>query len=192
MKRVIVASALASLLVGGTALAAPPINGTGTVGSCALIGKIKIKPALQTGNTAPGAIKAKAKSTSCSGGTLDGATVVSAKVKGAGTTATSDCNGLVGTQPSNLTVEIKWKVTKGSPKLATSTVTFTSQTGGITGDNHGSFDLTGSVTAGSFMGNPVSAHVETDALVADILNACGGKGIKKITFGANGASNASL
>ena len=116
----------------------------------------------------------------------------SAKVKGAGTTATSDCAGLVGTQPSNLTVEIKWKVTKGSPKLAPSTVTFTSQTGGITGDNHGSFDLTGSVTAGSFMGNPVSAHVETDVLVSDILNACNAKGVKKISFGANGASNASL
>lgn len=191
MKRMIVVAAGLIVFTSGAAMAGAPIDGTGTVGTCVETGSIKIKPALTNGGTDPGALKVKAKGT-CSGGTMDGATVASLKVKGTGTTTTSDCANLAGTTTSNLTLTIKWKVTPGSQKLNPSTLTFTSQTGGVTGDGHGQFDITGTVTAGSFNGNPVTAHVETDATVADILTACGAKGLKKITFGLNGASNSSL
>lgn len=175
----------------GTALAGPPIDGTGTVGTCSLNGSIKLKPALVTGGTSAGGVKAKAKSVTCGGGTMDGANVVSFKAKGVGTTTSNDCANLIGPQPSTLALSVKWKVSKGSPKLNASTITFTSQNGGFSGDlMHGSFALTGSVTAGSFNGNPVSVYVETDQTLTDLGTACGAKGIKKITFGLAGGSTA--
>ena len=186
MKRMILAAGMI-VITSGAAMALPPIDGTGTVGTCVETGKIKLKPALVNGGTEPGTTKVKAKGT-CSGGTLDGANVVSTKAKGSGTTTTNDCVNLIGTSASNLTLTIKWKVAPGTQKLNPSIATFTSQTGGATGDGHGSFDITGSITSGSFTGNPVTAHVETDQLVADLGAACAAKGIKKITFGLNGMS----
>jgi hypothetical protein len=190
MKRVVVAAGLAyaaALVFNSAAFAAPPIVGTGTVGTCTTEGKIKIKPGLTNGGTAPAALKIKAKSITCDGsGTGDGANVTALKGKGTGTTTSSDCANLVGAQPADISLEIKWKVAKGTPKLAPSTATFTSQTGGATGDSHGTFDVTGTITAGSFMGNPVTAHVETEQTLAEILTACGEpKGLKKISFSVN-------
>lgn len=192
MKRVVLAAGL-MVLSSGVAMAAAPIDGSGTVGTCVVSGSIKIKPALKNGNVGPAALKAKAKGKeTCSGGTGDGANVISIKAKGTATTTTSDCSGLAGTTPSTLVLTVKWKVAPGTQKVNPSTVTFTSQTGGVTGDNHGQFDLSGTVTGGSFNGNPVTAHIETDQLVLDLLNECGDKGIKKITFGLNGLSNTQL
>lgn len=179
----------AATVMTGAAMAAG-IDGTGTVGTCPVTGQIKIKPALKTGGTDPGALKVKGKGT-CSGGTMDGATIASMKVKGTGTTTSTDCVNLVGVQPADIEATVKWKVSPGSDKLNPSTIKFTSQTGGVTMDGHGSFDVTGTVTAGSFTGNPVTAHIETDLPVADILTACGAKGVKKIVF-TNPNSNVSF
>lgn len=188
MKRVVLATGLAcaaALVMNSAAFAGPPIEGTGTVGTCQVEGSIKLKPGLTNGGVPPAALKVKAKSLSCAGGTLDGANVTSIKAKGTGSTTTSDCANLVGAQPADITLEIKYKVSKGSPKLLPSTVKFTTQTGGVTGDLHGSFDVSGTVTAGSFNGAPVMAHVQTDQNLTDIGDACGGKGLKKITFTIN-------
>lgn len=175
----------------GTALAGPPADGTGTVGTCSINGSIKLKPALVTGGTSAGSVKAKAKGDGCTGGTMDGANVVSFKAKGTGTTTSNDCANLLGPQPSTISLSVKWKVSKGSPKLNASTITFSTQTGGLSGDlMHGSFALSGSVTAGSFNGNPVSVYVETDQTLTEIGTACGAKGVKKITFGLTGGSAA--
>jgi len=174
----------------GTAMAAG-IDGTGSIGTCPIIGQIKVKPALVNGGSSPANLKVKAKlSGACSGASGDGASVTSFKAKGTASTTTNNCSNLIGTTTSNLTLTVKWK---GSEKLNPSTIAFTMQTGGISSDsNHGSFDLSGTVTAGSFNGNNVTAHIETDQDLSTLGGECGGKGIKKITFGLNGASNTSL
>jgi hypothetical protein len=172
-----------------SAMAAGGIDGTGTVGTCPTAGSIAIKPALVTGGTSPNALSVKTKTpkgSACSGGTGDGANVISAASKGGGTGTTNDCATLVGSQPSNLSLTIKWKTAKGTSKLNPSTISITTQTGSIstTPANHGQFDVTGTVTAGSFSGANVSATIVTDQDVAEIGTACGGKGLKKITFGS--------
>jgi len=77
------------------------------------------------------------------------------------------------------------KTAKGTPKLNPSTVSITTQMGGISSSppNHGQFDVTGTVTAGSFLGDAVSATIITDQDLNEIGVACNGKGLKKITFG---------
>jgi hypothetical protein len=121
----------------------------------------------------------------CSGGTGDGAHVVSAKSKGTGTGMNNDCTGLVGPTTSNLMIIVKWK-TDGTVSLNPSTISITTQNGGIstTPPLHGQFDVTGTVTAGSFLGDNVSAHIVTDQDITEITAACGGKGLKKISFGS--------
>jgi len=191
MKRTILAAGLiyaATSFMTGAAMAGAPINGVGDIGTCPVIGQIKLKPALTfTASAVPIAIKAKAASSgACAGGSGDGTTVTAFKAKGTGTTMTGDtCTSLNGPSSSNLTLTVKWKVSKGSPKLNGSTITFTNQTGGTAMDGNATFDITGSVTAGSFMGNAISAHVETDQTTASLATACGAKGIKKITFSMN-------
>jgi len=175
-----------------TAAWAGGIDGTGSV-NCPDVGQIKIKPALVNGGTSADSLKIKTKSDSGCTGTGDGANVISAKGKGTGTGTTNDCGALIGPQPSNLTLTVKWKTAKGTPKLNPSTLTITSQTGTVTGTGHGEFDVTGTVTAGSFNGNNVTAQVITDqTAVTDILGACGAKGLKKITFGLKPGSDAAL
>jgi hypothetical protein len=172
---------------------AQAIDGTGAVGTCPTTGKISIKPGLVAGGTLPDALKIGTKTPKlaiCSGGTGDGAHIVSAKSKGTGTGTTNNCSTLLGPQPSNLSITVKWK-TDGTVKLNPSTITLTSQTGGIssTPPAHGSFVATGTVTAGSFTGDSVSATIVTDQDLVEISTACGtamapGKGLKKISFGA--------
>jgi hypothetical protein len=184
-------SVLVFLVGVGFLLAAPfaraggGIDGTGSVGTCPAAGKIAIKPGLVNGGTTPDTLKVKTKTpklTTCSGGTGDGAHVVSASSKGTGTGANNDCASLSGPTTSNLTLVVKWK-TDGTVSLNPSTITLTSQTGGVSG-NRGTFDVTGTVTAGSFQGDNVSAHIVTDPTLGEILTACGGKGLKKISFGS--------
>jgi hypothetical protein len=140
------------------------------------------------GGTTPDALKIGTKTPKlavCSGGTGDGAHVQSAKSKGTGTGANNDCAGLVGSQPSNLSITVKWK-TDGSVSLNPSVISITTQMGGVssTPPGHGQFDVTGTVTSGSFTGDNVSAHIVTDQDLNEILGSCGGKGLKKITFGS--------
>jgi hypothetical protein len=184
-----------------TVKAAAGVDGAGSVGTCATTGKIGLKPALvgfpNPDTSPPDTVKVQTKNPKnvvCTGTrTGDGANVVSASSKGGGTTPHSSCSALAGTTSSTLTLTVKWKTVKGTPKLNPSTITTTSQTGGVSGDGmHGTFDITGTVTAGSFTGDSVTAHVETDQLLSDVLAACNGKGIKKISFGANGASSVTI
>jgi hypothetical protein len=200
MKRTLVScSALAAgalLMVGPAHAGAPPVNGTGAVGACATTGQIKIKPALVTGGTSPTVLSVQTKPPKgvvgpCPGATVDGATVISGKAKGSGTGTTNDCTSLLGSSPSNLVLIEKWKVTKGSPKLAPSTITITSQTGGVSSSpaGHGEFIVSGTVTAGSFVGDTVTADLVTDQDVTELLTACGAKGIKKITIGVKASKD---
>jgi hypothetical protein len=173
------------LLAAPLARAGGGIDGTGSVGTCPAAGKISIKPALVNGGTLPIALKVKTKTpklTTCSGGTGDGAHVVSAASKGGGTSDNNDCASLNGNTPSNLTLTVKWK-TDGTVSLNPSTITLTSQTGGVMG-NRGTFDVTGTITAGSFNGHAVTAHIVTDQVLGEILPLCDGKGLKKISFGS--------
>jgi hypothetical protein len=169
---------------------AQPIDGTGSVGNCPTRGIIKIKPGLVDGGTSPTTIKVSTKSPKgfvgpCPGATGDGANVVSAKGKGEGTDTTNDCLGLLGPQPSNIVLTVKWKTVKGTPKLNPSTISITTQAGSIssTPPNHGQFDVSGTVTAGSFLGDTVTATIITDQSIAEIGDACAAKGLKKISFG---------
>jgi len=169
---------------------APPVNGTGGTGDCANTGQISIKPGLVNGGTSPTVIKVKTKppkgaTAPCPGASGDGNDVVSGSSSGSGTGTTNDCGGLAGTATSNLVLTVKWKMSKTATnkKIAPSTIGLTSQTGGLSGDLHGTFDVTGTVTAGSFVGDVVTSHVKTDQSAATIGAACGGKGLKKITFG---------
>jgi hypothetical protein len=195
-KRTIVAAGLiyaAGTIMAGVAIASG-VDGTGAVGTCPVIGSVKIKPALVTGGTSPTNLKVKAKTSGACTGTRsgDGANVATFKAKGTGTSMTNNCTNLVGTTTSNVTLAIKWKVTAGSPKLNPSTAMFTMQTGGVAGNGNGTFDLSGTITAGSFNGSNVTAHIETDSTASSLLGECSMKGIKKITFGLNGASNTTM
>src|SRR5262249_46211667 len=114
--------------------------------------------------------------------TGDGAHVVSGAGKGGGTGDTNDCGSLQGTTTTNLTLTVKWK-TDGTVSLNPSTITLTSQTGGVSG-NRGTFDAPGTITAGSFTGHAVTAHIVTDQVLGEILPLCDGKGLKKISFGS--------
>src|SRR5262245_49148829 len=86
---------------------------------------------------------------------------------------------------NTLTLTVKWK-TDGAVSLNPSTITITSETGGTSTSppNHGQFDVSGTVTAGSFAGDNVTVHIVTDQDLNEILGACGAKGLKKITFGS--------
>ncbi len=66
----------------------------------------------------------------------------------------------------------------------------TSQTGGLstTPAGHGQFDATGTITAGSFAGSTVTAHVVTDQDAVELGAACTGKGLKKETSAGQKAS----
>ncbi len=195
------ALAFTTIGVGAASAGTPPINGTGKVGTCPTTGQIKIKPPLVgfpvTDTTPPGTVAVKTKPPTgfvgpCPGATGDGLNVLSAKSKGGESTPHSSCSGLAGTATNVLTLTVKWKTATGTPKLNPSTLTITSETGGITGDGHGSFDVSGTVTAGSFNGDAVSGHVETDQTITDIVAACNAKGLQKNTFGLNGLSTTTI
>jgi len=188
-------SAVVAVAVLGMALpagAATPINGTGKV-HCQITGTIKFNPPLVNGGTGTGHVTVKAKLASCTGGTGDGAHVVSASSVGSATTTNHDCNDLAGPQASNLTSTVKWKVSKGSSKLNPSTVKYDTTTGGTSG-SHATFDATGSspaagVTAGSFKNDDASAHAIITETIATILGACGKKGVKTLHIGAGSTAD---
>lgn len=195
------ATVLMAMAVGsGIAHAGAPLIGVGTAGSCVLTGKASIKPALIFGGTVTPVntsfkLKLGTKTTLCSGGTGDGAGVISGAVKGAiHSTGTNDCTslGAVGLDPFDLS--IKWKLTKGSPKLAPTTIHIAATPPSainLAGPG-GSIQitLTGTGTAGgSFAGNTFTAVATTDELLTGFATACGTKGLKSFSFTAvNGPS----
>lgn len=179
-------------LVPAAAIAAG-IDGTGAIPTCPATGKLKLKPAIVTDGAEAGGVKVTAKTSGvCSGGIGDGSTIVSYKVKASGTTTANTCTDFSGTDSSDLALTFKWKVAKGSPKLNPSTATFALQASGLTAGGDEAFHLTGVISAGSFVGKEVTAWFESDDLAATLLAACSGKGIKKITFGDQVATNSCL
>ena len=84
----------------GAAFAAAPVAGTGSTGSCLFTGKAAIKPAIVIGGTLPGGPtkvsgKLGTKTTPCSGGTGNGATLASGTAAGViPAAATNDCLAL--------------------------------------------------------------------------------------------------
>jgi hypothetical protein len=168
------------------------IDGTGSIATCPATGNVKLKPALLTGGTEAGAVKLTVKTSgACTGGTGDGSSIVSYKVKGAGTTSANSCTSFVGTESSDLALTFKWKVAKDSPKLNPSTATFAMQPGSLALNGDQTVDLSGVITAGSFVGTHVTAHFESDDTAATLLTACGDKGLKKIPFGMKGDATSS-
>lgn len=179
-------------LLSSIALAAP-IDGAGSIATCPQAGKILLKPALVTGGSGAGAVKLVIKSSgACSGGSGDGATIVGFHAKSAGTTAANTCAAFGGTSSSDLAWTFKWKVSKGSPKLSPSTATFSLQPGALSTGGNQTLDLAGTITAGSFTGSTVTAHIESDETAATLLGDCDAKGIKKIAFGADGATSSCM
>jgi len=169
------------------------IDGGGSIPTCPSLGKIDLKPALVTDGSVAGIVKLKvASSGACSGGTGDGSSIVNFKAKGAGTTATNTCTSFDGATSSDLALTFKWKVAKGSPKLNPSTATFSLQPGSVALDGNQTLDLTGTITAGSFAGATVTAHIESDESAASLMSDCDDKGLKKIVFGMDGATTSCM
>jgi hypothetical protein len=168
-----------------------PIDGVGSIATCPAEGSIKLKPGLVTGGAEAGAVKLSVKTSGvCSGGTGDGAPIESYKVKGAGTTSSNTCASFGGATSTDLALTFKWKVAKGSPKLNPSTATFSLEPGAVALNGNQTLDLTGTITAGSFVGAAVTAHIESDETAAVLLEACD-KGLKKISFGMDDGSTSS-
>ena len=195
----------------GTAFAAAPVAGTGSTGSCLFTGKAQIKPAIVIGGTIPGGPtkvggKLGTKTTPCSGGTNEGATLASGSVKGViPAAATNDCLALatVGLNPFSLGV--KWKTDKGAAKVLPSTINVAATPpGGINLAGPGGsiqITLTGTGAATdakgkpqSFVGNAFTTVATTDQTLADFTTGCTppSKGLKGFTFtGVNGPSTLS-
>lgn len=181
---VLVASGCALLIASAGSASAVGIDGTGSVPTCPSKGKISLKPGLVTGGALAGRIKVSvAGNGACSGGTGDGANIMSFKVRGAGTTTANSCASFAGTQSADLALTFRWKGAKGSPKLNPSTATFSLQPGSVVTNGNQTLDLAGTITAGSFVGTQITAHIESQDTAATLLALCDGKGIKKITFG---------
>jgi hypothetical protein len=178
-----------SMLVSVAAHAATT-DGAGSPPTCPAKGSLKLKPALVIGGAEAGTLKFSSKSSGvCSGGLGDGSTIVSYKMKGAGTTTANTCTDLGGASSSDLAMTFKWKVAKGSPKLTASTATFSVGASGVTGGGDQAFYLQGTITAGSFVGKEVTVWVESDETAATLLGQCSAKGIKIVKLGDDDATS---
>jgi hypothetical protein len=182
-------AALSTVAGARVATAGGGIDGMGALSNCQNVGQLQAKPTLINGGTAATTLKAKSKFpkgvSGCGSSTGDAANVLSFQTKGSASLPTNDCFGLINPQVSNFTLTIKWKTAKGTPKLNPSTVAITNVSGTLssTPSNHLELDLSGMVTSGSFSGETLSGAIVSDIDVGEALNACGAKGIKKVTFG---------
>ena len=203
------ALALTLATVGGAAWAAAPIAGVGTTGTCLFTGKAQIKPALIIGGTQTGGVtkvggKLGTKTTPCSGGTGDGSGIIAGSVKGVigPGTGSNDCLALATTGLDPFKLGVKWKGSKGSPKLDPTTIAVAATPPGainLAGPG-GSIQITltgtGAATDAkgkpqSFVGNTFTSVATTDQTLTDFTTACTppAKGLKGFTFtGLNGPS----
>ncbi len=169
--------------------AAAPIAGTGTVGTCTLTAKAKIKPGLVFGGVlTPVTTKFSGKLSGCAGGTGDGANVTGGTVKGTITSASpNDCLGLAVTGLAAFDVTIKWKTAPATPKLLpTTTHIAPTPAANIVIGTWITITLTGTndpAPTGSFASNAVTATANTDETAATFAAACATpKGLKAFTF----------
>jgi hypothetical protein len=165
-----------------------PKDGQGSVGTCAVAGTMKFHPALVTGGNVASPVPVKAKgSTSCSAATGDGLTVTGLTLRGSETAANNSC--ATGTTTYFASFVAKWKHAAHTPRLINSTLAITLETSATAGDGHRTYDWHGTVTSGSFSGDNVSAHFESDQTAATLNALCGTRqGVKKITFGSVGTN----
>lgn len=191
------AVALLLLLPGGTALAKlPPLIASGTVGDCTFMGTVRLSPGMTMGGTSNGVVaRLHGHLSSCNGGTGDGANVVGGTVRGTIVSAMplSDCMLLFSNSLGQFDMHIRWKVARGTPKLAHSVV----HVGG------GFFHMDGPEgslemmmmghggTEGSFYGNVLQLFGITDQTMPEVTTKCstGPRGLKVIRFtGQHGPS----
>lgn len=192
--QVMAAGTLALATVGlGVAQAGAPVAGVGATGTCMLVGKAKIKPALtNTGTTSPVVTKFKGKLTCTGPGSGDGANVASGNLSAFITSMnTNTCANLATAGLPAFTATIKWKTKPGTTKLLPTTVNFAATPpGGIVIGTAITINLSGTNAAGtSFAGNAVTASAVTDTTTVAFGTACGAKGVKGFSFtGVNGMS----
>jgi hypothetical protein len=172
------------------------LNGSGSLtidalGTCPTSGNIKFVPPLAASGDGSTTIAYKSKTAgACTGGSGLGAHVKSWKVVGGGLFASNRCNvDLHSTQTNTFTLTVTWKTDKTVTPLNPSTITITSETGGVAADGHATYDTIGTVTAGPFLGANVSGHAETDQTAATLTSQCNAKGVKKMSWALSHGSD---
>jgi hypothetical protein len=199
MRRFVVSAAAVALVTGGlvvggvtTASAGKPtVTATGSV-SCGApgSGKAKIKPPIKLAaqpGTRTTTSKFKVTCTGTTGNAL--VTPISAKITSTSTTAAVSCVDLqaAGETPLQSVLDIKWKASGG--KINPTHIVFTSTLNGTPASGATFPGPTGtSIVTGSYAGNDALSTVVNIDPVQTLIDACLGKGIKKLNFGPNNLS----
>jgi hypothetical protein len=173
------AIALAGAFTAMPANATTPVNGTGTLTKCTMGGTVTFKPALKTSaQTVTTTIKV---SVACSGGTGDGANVVSGSSLGTETKSGQSCGSLGGTTTHNIKDKTSWVVKTGKRPINPSNGTLTKVTTTINNSTGAiSFAATGKVNSGSFTGRSIAAKALIKETFQQVATQCGGAGVSTL------------
>jgi hypothetical protein len=174
--------ALAGAFAAMPANAVTPVNGTGTLTKCTMGGTVTFKPALKTAaQTVTTTITVAVK---CSGGTGDGANVVSGSSKGTETKTGQSCGSLGGTTTHSIKDTTSWVVKTGKRPINPSKGTLTSVTTTINNSTGAiTFDAKGKVNSGSFSKSPlndIAAHALVKETFQTVATQCGGAGVSTL------------
>jgi hypothetical protein len=175
LKKMLAAAGISTLaaatLLAGPAFAAGGIDGTGSVSCSTIKGTVSFKPPilLSTPQTVTSKIKTTASNCTASGGNVTSLKKIS--TSSLTTTANDTCANLANPSSSNITSKYSAK-----PKLNPSGATITATPSGS------GFTIAGTVTSGSFNGEAITGSVTIAQSQADIIAACQGKGLKKLTI----------
>ena len=183
----LMSTAAAAVLVGGLALFSPasavptpPKDGVGTVSCSKVSGSLKFSPALTYPGTQPTTITFTTVLNGCSG-TGDGANVRSGKSVQTINAPTNDCLSLLNAAGQPRSGTLKWMAKPYTHALTASTVDLTSGSG--TQGPPITVDTNGSVSAGSFTGDTVTAHTIVKETLALLTAKCTSvKGLAAIHF----------
>jgi len=162
----------------GPAGAATSINGSGKV-RCTVIGTVKYKPPLKATSSGPSTTTLKTTLSCGNGGsTGDGLHLASGKNLTKTSNATNDCASVLTPSgpPQPGTGSVKWKQTTGTAKQNPSSITLTRT--GSTQTPQVTVDSSGPVNSGSYHGETATSHTVIQETSAQIIAACGGKGLK--------------
>jgi len=197
--------AFGTLVFAATVASAGPVVGRGATGTCLITGALTLKPLWVAGGTVtPTAAtltgKLGKKGWECSGGTVDGESVLFGTIKGViASNDTNNCSSVVMHGLPAFSAFVTWKVEKGFPKLWPSVIKFapTPPTAVNTAGPHGSLRITMTGTGAakdakgrptSFAGNAFTVVLVTDETLADYFTACT-RGLKALHFrSVNGQS----
>jgi len=168
-----------SVVAATGASAVAPVNAHGSM-HCTLTGTVKFVPGLVNGGTAGSSVTTmKFKSTGCTGTSH----VTSLKGTLTATLTSNNCIDLATKPFPASTTTIKYK---SATKYNASSLHYT--TGAFTPTNPITFDEPGSgssTVTGSFAGQHPTLHFQLDQSVSALAAACGGKGLKKMSFTTN-------